>query len=127
MIQDFFKEQLEVSFPHLSWSIDYYEENANVGVVYAENSGAPSKADDNIRYPNYMIFIRDADWARAEQTALNVVPLFHKRLKELYTNPNGKEYHIIFIKATTDANRLGVNGQYMEYSINFEVTIREVI
>lgn len=127
MIQDFFKDQLEVSFPHLSWSIDYYEEDANVGVVYAENASAPSVADDNIRYPNYMIFIRDTDWARAEQTALKVVPLFHKRLKEIYVSPIGIEYSIIFIKAESDANRLGVNGQYMEYTINFEVTIREVI
>ena len=127
MIQEYFKNELEEKYPMLRWSIDYYESNGNVGVVYSETANPPSTYDDKVRFPNYMIFIRDTDWQRAESIAYDLVGLFNGRLAETFISSNGKKYSILFIEATSDANRLGVNANYMEYSVNFKVTLKEVI
>lgn len=126
MIQEFFREELSAAYPSLRWSIDHYEGKEDVGVVYSESSGEPSSYENQFRFPTYMILIRDRDWQRAEETALEVLERFNRRNQETFTTSTGRKYDIVFIEATSGVNRLGVDGKHMEYTINFKATIRGI-
>lgn len=127
MIQEYFKNELAAAYPFLKWSIDHYESKEDVGVVYAESSGEPSSYENQFRFPNYMILVRDRNWQRAEETALEILERFNRRLKEQFMTSTGRMYDIVFIEATSGVNRLGVDGKHMEYTINFKATIRGII
>lgn len=125
MIQNYLKEQAQLVLPELEWTIDFYTGEDKTGTVYSENGAKPDTYDTNFRFPQYMVFIRSSDWAFAEQAAQRVFDLFHKK-HDLLVSANSKQYRVYFIEAIGEPNRLGAQGNVMEWSINFQVTLREV-
>lgn len=126
MIQNYLKEQAQMVLPELEWTIDFYTGEDNTGTVYSENGAKPDTYDANFRFPQYMVFIRSSNWSNAEQAAQKVFDLFHKKYN-LQVEENSKQYKVYFIEAMGEPLRLGAQGNVMEWSVNFQVTLREVV
>lgn len=126
MIQDFFKENCEELFPNYSWSVDYFVDKDNSGSVYSEGGSKPSTYEDKLRYPNYMIMLRSSNWEQVEQDSHLVLKTFRDMSQTLYIDSRGKTFEIYFIEPQSEPVRLGVTDNIMEYTINFNCTIREV-
>jgi hypothetical protein len=135
MIQLYLMNELKGILPALEWSIDFYSGEDNTGTVYYEGGASPDLNDMNWRYPSYMVYIRSSDWRFAEQAAQAVYNALHKRQDlqvqiEQYDGENVvgvKTYHVLFIQATSEPLRIGVDNNIMDYSVNFQVTLREVV
>jgi hypothetical protein len=125
MIQSFLKEELKEVIPELEWTIDFYTSQDNTGTVYAESGEAPDSYESGLRYPSYMVFIRSSDWTLARVAANKAFKHLHKKMKDLVL-ADGLQYQVFLIEAQSEPLRLGVQGDVMEYSINFQATIREV-
>lgn len=130
MIQEYLMNQAKTVAPDLEWTVDYYSAVTNTGTVFYEG-GSPSDVnnDTNIRYPQYMFYIRTADWSKAEVITHKLHKLFHKtNVDELIFVPElDTSYRVEFIQAMGEPIRLGVNEDVMEYSLNIQVTLREEI
>ena len=126
MVEGLLKTIMEQAFPELRWSINNYEDPDHTGTVYLENGDTPSKYEDDLRFPHYMIWIRSSDFDLAERASINSVDLLNKRREIEYTNERGEAYYIYFVESISEANRIGRNGDVMEWSSNFKVTLRRV-
>ncbi len=127
MVEGFFKTIMENAYPELTWSENNYEAEDNTGTIYAEASEPPSKHEDDLRFPYYMIWIRSSDFDLAEKVSIDTVTLLNKRNQITYKNDRGEEYYIYFIESTSDANRVGKTGNVVEWASNFKVTLRRII
>ncbi|OKL36993.1 hypothetical protein [Domibacillus mangrovi] len=134
MIQKYLKDVLAPLFPRLQWTMDYRQADDHTGTVYSEGGRAPDKYETGIRRPSYMIYIRSSDFAYAEQVACDVVDTLHRTAnvlvtieeKDEYENVVGsKAYRVLFMSAVSEPNRIGVIEGVMEWSANFDVTLRE--
>jgi hypothetical protein len=126
MIQEYFKSIAEFTYPNFVWSADYYLEEDNTGTIFYEGGGQPSTNDLGLRYPSYMIMLRSSNWEVVEDTAESLLTTFHLAQNQSFTTSRGKTYEIIYIEAQGEPIRLGVINGKMEYTINFNCTLREV-
>lgn len=128
MIQEYLMNQAKTVAPDLEWTVDYYSAVANTGTVFYEG-GSPSDVnnDTNIRYPQYMFYIRTADWSKAEVIAHKLYKFFHRKsVEELIFVPElDTSYRVYFMQSMSEPNRIGVSGDVMEYSINLLITLEE--
>lgn len=135
MIQRYIRSELQSILPALEWTVDFYTGEDNTGTVYYEGGSPPDLNDPNWRYPTYMVYIRSSDWRFAEQVAYAVYDTLHKRQDlqvqiEQYDGESVvgfKTYHVLFIQAMSEPLRIGVDNDIMNYSVNFQVTLREVV
>ncbi len=126
MVEGLLVSIMETAYPELIWSENYYEAEDNTGTVYLEASEPPSKYEDDLRFPYYMVWIRSSSFDLAEKVSLDTITLLNKRRQITYTNHRGEEYFIYFIESTSDAVPIGKNGKVMEWSSNFKVTLRRI-
>lgn len=124
MVEGFLRERLQSAFPELIWSENNYEADDNTGTVYSEAGEPPSKNEDSLRFPYYMVWVRSSDFDRAQRIAEGSIDVLNKLNQIEYTDYQGIEYDIIFVEATTEANRIGRTDNIMEWSANFKVTLR---
>jgi hypothetical protein len=125
MIQSFLKDEAKAVVPELEWTIDFYTSEDNTGTVYSESGTPPDSYESGMRYPEYMVFIRSSDWTLARVSANKVFKHLHKKMKDLVF-ADGLQYQVFLIEALSEPLRLGAQGEVMEYSINFRLTLREV-
>lgn len=136
MIQHWMKEQLETAFEGVRVTVDYEPDIATYGTVFYEGGGAPTRYDFQLRKPNYMIWIQSKDWGHAEllaQTAFDLFHKYHTRFPnvaipvEYYQNAELVKTEIFELKnifAVGEVNRLGVENDNMQYSVNFETLLQ---
>lgn len=125
MIQSYLKDQLAMVLPQLEWTFDFYTGDDNTGTVYSEGGPSPDAYESGFRFPQYMVLVRSTDWAFAEQAAQKAFALFHKKYDFLVTI-DSKKYRVYSIEAMGEPLRLGVKDNVMEWTVNFQTTIREV-
>lgn len=133
MIQYHLMQKLQPILPDLEWSVDYYTEKDNTGVVYYEGGGSPGIYDVPIRHPRYMVYISSSDWDYAKYAAQVVYDALHKLTNETVTvefEKDGnvvetKSYRVFLIKAASEPLPIGVENNVMDYSVNFDVTLVE--
>lgn len=133
MIQEYLMHELEEVIPGLSWTVDYYTDDDNTGTVYASSSSRPDPYDTEYRYPGYQVFIRSSDWDLAKLAAEMAYMKLHRKSNfkvEVNYEKDGevvktKQILVLFIMAASDPLRLGANDGIMEYSVNFDVTMKE--
>lgn len=128
MIEKYFVDVLKSKFPD-GWHIseDYYEAEDNIIAVYGEGGGEPDP-DNEIKplEPAYMIWLSSSDFATVKKIAYEIFKEFHMKGNFRVTNYDGVEFHVNLIAGKLP-NRIGVEGDQLQYSINFETNIREVI
>ena len=124
MVEGYLRTIMEQAHPELIWSETGYESEDHTGTIYAEASEPPSKYEDDLRFPYYMIWVRSSNYDLAEQVSINTITLLNKRNQITYKNHRGEEYFIYFIESTSDAVRVGKTGDVVEWSSNFKVTLR---
>lgn len=125
MIQSYLKELAKAVVPELEWTIDFYTGEDNTGTVYSESGTSPDLYESGMRYPEYMVFIRSSDWTFARTATNKVFKQLHTHTKDLVL-ADGLQYQVFFVEALGEPIRLGAQGNVLEYSINFKVTLREV-
>lgn len=133
MIQEALMNELETVIPSLNWSVDYYTADDNTGTVYSTASGQPDRYDTDYRYPGYQVWIRSSDWDYAKLAAELTYKQLHKksnfRVAVDYEKDGQvvlkKHYLVFFVMAASDPLRSGDNNGIMEYSVNFDVTLKE--
>jgi len=133
MIQGYLREELQAVIPGLTWTEDYYLADDNTGTVYATSSGQPDRYDTEYRYPGYQVWIRSSDWDFAKLAAEMAYMKLHKKSNFKVTvdyEKDGqvvltKHYLVLFVVAASDPLRIGDNDGIMEYSVNFDVTLKE--
>ncbi|PAE17291.1 hypothetical protein CHH91_04610 [Virgibacillus sp. 7505] len=135
MIQEYLMNRLAAKFPGLTWTTSFYTNNDNTGTIYYEGGSKPSTYEDKMRYPRYMIWLRSSKWAYLESLVDQIheelhekgnftvaVPLYDEQERQI-----GEDLlHVYFIEAASDPNRIGVQDDVMEYSLNFDVTLKKV-
>lgn len=134
MIQGYLRKELQSIIPDLTWTEDYFYADDNTGTVYATASGKPDRYDTEYRYPGYQIWIRSSDWDHAKLAAEQTFKQLHKksnfRVAVDYEKDGQvvltKHYLVFFIVAASDPIRVGDNDDIMEYSVNFDVTLKEL-
>lgn len=135
MIQDYIREELKLILPELDWTSNYYTSEDNTGTVFSEGGNSSDLYESGIRYPNYMVYIRSSDWYFAERAAQMVRDQFHNKsnftavINQYDKDENvigTKTYHVFLIVDVGEPNRIGVENGIMEYSVNFQVTLKEV-
>jgi len=134
MIQGYFREVLQSIIPGLAWTEDYYFADDNTGTVYASSSGQPDRYDTEYRYPGYQVWIRSSDWDYAKLAAELTYKQLHKKSNfkvAVDYEKDGqvvltKHYLVLFVVATSEPLRIGDNNGIMEYSVNFDVTLKEL-
>lgn len=124
MVEGFLRERLQAAFPELIWSENNYEDPDNTGTVYKEAGEKPSTYEDDLRFPYYMVWIRSSNFDLAQKAAEGSIEVLNKLHNLDYTDQDGNEFHIIFVEATGEANRIGRTDGIMEWSSNFKVTLR---
>jgi len=128
MIQEYLMNQAKTVAPDLEWTVDYYSSVTNSGTVNYEG-GPPSDVnnDADTRYPQYMFYIRTADWSKAEVITHKLYKLFHKKKVDelIYVPELETSYRVFFIKAMSEPVKIGVIDDTMEYSLNIQATIEE--
>lgn len=133
MIQEPLMNELKAIIPDLSWTVDYYSAKDNTGTVYSTGGFAPDEYDTNYRHPTYQVWIRSGDWDYAKLAAELTFKHLHKksnfRVNVDYEKDGRvvltKHYLVFLIVAASDPIRIGDNDGIMEYSINFDVTLKE--
>lgn len=133
MIQEYLMNELKVVIPDLTWSMDYRWASDNTGTVYSESGGQINVNDETVtRYPSYMVYIRSSKWGYAETAAhevwrtLNGMKDFDVTVNQYDANENvvGQlTYHVFYVGAVAEPNRIGVKDGVMEYSVNIDVTL----
>lgn len=135
MIQDYIRDELKGILPELEWTSDYYTAEDNTGTVYAEGGSGADIYESGLRYPSYMVYIRSSDWYLSRRAAEMVHDRFHGKsnftaVVNQYDKDGNvlgtKTYHVLFIMDIGEPNRIGVDNGIMDYSVNFQVTLREV-
>lgn len=134
MIQGYLKNELESVIPGLVWTEDYYFAEDNTGTVYATGSRQPDRYDTEYRYPGYQVWIRSSDWDYAKLAAEMAFMKLHKKSNfhvSVDYEKDGrvmltKHYLVLFVMAASDPLRIGDNDGIMEYSVNFDVTLKEL-
>jgi hypothetical protein len=126
MIQSYLKDLAQSAVPELEWSIDFYTGQDNTGTVYSESGLPPDTYDPGLRYPEYMVFIRSSDWTFARKAVNKIFKQMHGVSSERVT-ADEIPYQVLFVEALSEPLRLGAQDRIMEYSINFQATIREVL
>lgn len=126
MVEGLLVSIMETAYPELTWSENYYEADDHTGTVYLEPSEPPSKYEDDLQFPYYMVWIRSSNFDLAERVSLDTITLLNKRRQIAYTNHRGEEYFVVFIEATSGAAPIGKNGKVMEWSSNFKITLRRI-
>ena len=121
MIQRYLKDYLKDVIPELTWTMDYYTGEDTTGTVYYEGGSKPPSNDVNTRYPTYMVYIRSSNWGLASTAAQKVFDTLHK--KSNFGVTGALSYHVFFIEAVSEPNRIGVKDGIMDYSINFDATL----
>jgi hypothetical protein len=124
MIEGLLRETLQTAYPELIWSENNYEAQDNTGTVYKEAGLPPDIHETGLRFPYYMVWVRSSDFDLAQRVSEGSVTLLNKMNRIEYTNHEGATYEVIFIEATSDANRIGRTENVMEWSSNFKATIR---
>ncbi|WP_068672279.1 minor capsid protein [Oceanobacillus sp. Castelsardo] len=134
MIQEALMHELEAVIPGLTWTVDYYFADDNTGTVYSTASGQPDRYDTEYRYPGYQVWIRSSDWDYAKLVAELTYKQLHKksnfRVAVDYEKDGQvvltKHYLVFFVVAASEPLRIGDNNGIMEYSVNFDVTLKEL-
>lgn len=134
MIQEHLMNELKSVIPGLEWTVDYYTAKDDTGTVYATASGQPDRYDTEYRYPGYQVWIRSSDWDFAKLAAEMAYMKLHKksnfRVAVDYEKDGQvvltKHYLVLFVMAASDPLRIGDKEGIMEYSVNFDVTLKEL-
>ncbi|MFC0188488.1 hypothetical protein ACFFJY_09335 [Fictibacillus aquaticus] len=134
MIQRYLKDLLKEKIPSLEWSIDYSTSDDHTGAVYYEGGLPPDQYESKTRYPQYMVYIQSSDWRMAGEHAEKAYQTLNGLVnfivtEDIYDGENvvgQRTYHVLFIRAMAEPNRIGVDDGVMEYSINFQAILREV-
>lgn len=136
MIQAYLKDVLAPLFPKLTWSMDYRQAEDNTGTVYSEAGYAPDQYESGTRRPSYMVYIRSSDWGYVEHAAHGALKALHRQSDLTVTIENKdnegnvigtRRYHVFLITAASEPLRIGVENGVMEWSVNFDVTLKEEI
>lgn len=133
MIQEYLMHELESVIPKLTWTVDYHTDADDTGTVYASTSRQPDRYDTEYRHPGYQVYIRSSDWDYAKLAAETAYMKLHKKSNftvDVDYEKDGevvqtKRFLVLFVWAASGPLRIGVNGDIMEYSINFDVTMKE--
>ncbi|WP_144559555.1 hypothetical protein [Shouchella miscanthi] len=132
MIQAWMREELARALPKLTWTYDQYTAPDNTGTVYSEGGSRPSSSEIVMRYPNYQVWIRSSDWDLAQHAAYKVFDLFHRRGLDrnfdisIDDGIEKKSYRVFLMSAVQDPIQIGLEGDLMQWSINFDVTLLEI-
>lgn len=133
MIQEYLMNELKTIVPDLNWTVDYYAAKDNTGTVYSTASRQPDRYDTEYRYPGYQVWIRSSDWDFAKLATELTYKQLHKKSNfkvNVDFEKDGrvvltKHYRVFLILAASDPIRVGANNEIMEYSVNFDVTLKE--
>lgn len=133
MIQKSLMNMLREEIPGLVWSADFYALEDDTGTVYSTGGPAPDEYETGVRYPTYQVYIRSSDWGYAKAAANMAFNKLHRkgrfRVTEAFEKDGQviyeKDYYIYLITAMSDPIRIGVENNIMDYSVNFDVTLKE--
>lgn len=134
MIQDAIRDICAELVPGLTWTVDFATAPDNSGAVYATGGAARlSRNDMGYRYPTYQVYIRSSDWDYAKAAAEIIFEALHKKRRFYVDTAYEKDGQALFVKrffvfvmaAASDPIRVGEQDGVMEYSINFEVTMKD--
>lgn len=135
MLQYWLKDQLQQEMPGVQITVDYEAATNEFITVFAEGGGQPGAYDLQDRHPNYMVWIESDDFGFAEYLAERVYETLHNRHKRFGSVEVDIDYykgqtllkttHVTLQKliAQGDVNRIGVEDNKMQYSVNFTATI----
>ncbi|MUK89155.1 hypothetical protein GMD78_12305 [Ornithinibacillus sp. L9] len=134
MIQEALMNQLKGVVPDLTWTIDYRTADDNTGTVYSTPGFPPDQYDTQYRYPSYQVYIRSSDWDFAKFAAEQTFQAFHNKINFVVSTEYEKDgevvltrkFHVFTIMASSEPIPVGVKDEIMEYSINFDVTLKEI-
>lgn len=130
MIQDYLRDELANKIDSLEWTVDYFTAPDNTGTVYVTDGRRPDVYDTRYRFPSYQVYIRSSNWDKAQEVSEQVLELLHrKNAFEVYVPYKGiadKRFFVFLLEASTDPIRVGDDDGVMQYSINFDATIREM-
>lgn len=140
------KEEKPELFKGFKSTVNYFTEENDTVTVYSSAGLPPSDYDLNYLYPGYQIWIRSEDWDLAELAANMIFDLFHKyprteqqrldslnvettfeefdEVKKEYIVLKTKEHQVFSIIAASNPIRIGESNGKMEYSVNFDVTLK---
>lgn len=135
MIQENLMNMCKEVVPDLTWTIDFQTAADNTGAVYSTGgAGRLTTYDMGYRRPTYQVFIRSSDWDFAKTAAEQVFELLHNKrdfIAEVAYQKDGetlfiKRFFVFLITAMSDPIRVGENEGVMEYSVNFDVTLKDI-
>lgn len=134
MIQKYIKDLLERELPGLEWTIEHYTGKSNTGTVLGNTPSTSDPTDERgFIYPSYQVYIRSSDYPKAEFLALRVSEILNKRVGDIATREyisekgellGSRSYTIFFIECDPPL-RIGVEGNNLDYSINFRTILKE--
>jgi hypothetical protein len=132
MIQEYLMYKAQAALPLLEWTVDNVTGEQMTGTVYYEGGGKGNPENETkLRYPEYQFYFKSSkeDWSVSQIAAYTVHDLLDGlQLEELVEVPKlNKSYRVYYIQATTEPLRIGVIDDIQEYSVNFQVTLREEI
>lgn len=128
MIGNYFTNRIVQMKPEWNVSEDYYEAEDNIIAVYDETGESQDPNNEtNILFPSFMVFISSKDWAEVKRLSYVIYKAFHNVQHVQHTNADGVKFYIFSVVAIGTPNRLGVIDGQMQYTINFQTTIKEVI
>jgi hypothetical protein len=128
MIEKYFSDELRKKYPTWNVSEDFYEAKDKIIAVYSE-SGESTDPDNetNPLRPSYMIWLSGTDWEAVKKMSYEIYKMFHNKRNFAVTNYDGVTFKVNMIVAEQTPNRIGVEDRMLQYSINFNTHIREVI
>lgn len=127
MIEKYFTDQLNIQYPTWNISENYYEAEDNIIAVYNEGGGVPDPSNEvKILTPSYMVWLSSSDWGAVAKMAYEIYRLFDNQRYFTVTNYDGVQFYVYMVVGQQSPLRIGVEDGKMQYSINFDVTLREV-
>lgn len=128
MIAKYFTDQLKTKYPSWNVSENFYEAEDFIIAVFDEGGGTPDPDNEtNPVNPSFMIWVSASDWAAVPKVAYEIYKLFHNKRNFLVTNYDEVTFKVNMIVAQQTPNRIGIENGKLQFSINFDVIMREVI
>jgi len=126
MIQGFLKDYLKERIPGIAWSQDYRTQSDDIATVYSSGGFPQGRYEGQVRRPTYQIYISSSDWDKAMDVAYAVYNQLHNKTNFEAITEDGSRFFVYLITAASEPLRIGVENNVMDYSVNFDVELKEI-
>lgn len=127
MIEKFFMDELKTMYPDYKVSETWQQADDKMISVMLENGTPPDPDNETGLFePYYMIWIQSTHWADVSKMAYEIFKRFKDVRHETIANYDDIQFKLYQVVASTPPNRIGVQDGFLQYSVNFRATIKEV-